>query len=153
MSDTLRLTETLVASASYEDTIEAVLQTGDAAWRVDFEDVSIELEFDQLSGRLALISELGKPPADRRLEVYEALLSYSLLWRETGAVRVGLGGADGALFLLVDTGVGDLLPARLADILGDFADKVRTWRDVVSVETLEAEASDRVDAGAPKLWA
>ncbi|GLI93868.1 type III secretion system chaperone [Methylocystis echinoides] len=144
MPELSRLTETIAESAKYEDSIVTVLQTGDAAWQVEFEDVSIELEFDADSGRLVLTGILGVPTPERRLAVFETLLSYALLWRETGFLRVGLGGADGALVLIADSGADGLLPAALAAMLGDFAEKIRVWRDFTVSET-------SVSAPAPAL--
>lgn len=137
MSESSRLTATIAESAKYEDTIALILQIGDAAWRVDFEDVSIELEFHELSGRLVLTGDLGAPTPERRLVVFQTLLSYALLWRETGFIRVGLGGADGALTMIADLGTDDLAPADLAAILENFAAKMRLWCDFVASDASE----------------
>ncbi|MGJ0506513.1 MAG: type III secretion system chaperone [Methylocystis sp.] len=153
MSELPSLTETIAGSAGYEDAITTILQTGDATWQVDFEDVSIELELDEGSGRLVLSAELGAPPPERRLAVFEALLSYALLWRDTGFVRAGLGGAEGVLVLIADTGVDGLHPAALAGILANFAEKIRIWRDFTVAETA-IPAPGAVDwHGHTRIWA
>lgn len=154
MSELSTLTETIAETARHEDAIATILQTGDAAWQVDFEDISIELEFDEGSGRLVVSAELGVPPPERRLAVFEALLSYALLWRDTGFLRAGLGGAEGALVLIGDTGAEGLQPAALAGILGNFAEKIRVLRQFTVAEAETTPAPVAVDwHGLTRIWA
>lgn len=153
MNELLRLTETITETGGLDDAIALILQKGDDVWQVDYEDVAIELEFHEATGRLVLSAELGVPPQERRLEVFEALLSYAMLWRETGCIRVGLGGSDGPLALMADLAADELLPATLAVALADFAAKVRVWRGyVIAQETQTAPLMAFLEE-IPRIWA
>jgi hypothetical protein len=68
---------------------------------------------------------------------------------------VGLGGADGVLVLMADSGSEGLQPAALARILGNFAEKVRVWRDfTVSEAAAPAPAPGAADwHGLTRIWA
>ena len=67
------------------------LEGGDYAVR--FDDVDVFVEWDAASARLVLSVEVATPPASRAASIYEALLAYNSLWRETGGLRLALTGA------------------------------------------------------------
>jgi len=47
--------------------------------------------------RMVFSSEIGTVADDQELPVYEALLCYNLLWKDTGGVKIGLAGPKGIL--------------------------------------------------------
>ena len=63
--------------------IEAVIQSEDKNWAIQFEDQSIiMLEWAERPDRVVLSSMLGIPSVAMQLSVYEALLCYNLLWKD-----------------------------------------------------------------------
>ncbi len=63
--------------------IEAVIQSEDKNWAIQFEDQSIiMLEWAERPDRIVLSSMLGIPSETMQLSVYEALLCYNLLWKD-----------------------------------------------------------------------
>lgn len=102
-----------------------VAQLSDDTWQVDYEDSpSIVIRLDEAAGRLALQSVLGQVPTARKLAVYEALLVYSVLWRETGGVRGALNG-EGEAMLLVDLILASVSESLLHRALDNFSVKAR----------------------------
>jgi hypothetical protein len=111
----------------------SVSQLGDETWGVVFEDETIvTLELDQDRGVLVLSGELGSPAASRKGEVCAALLNYTLLWRETGGVKMALGGEEDTAFQLYDLDCRDTSLVELQNVLENFADKARIWRSYVA---------------------
>jgi hypothetical protein len=124
----------------------SVSQLGDELWGVVFEDEAIiTLELDQDRSVLVLQSELGSPAPSRRAEVCSALLNYNLLWRETGGVKMALGGEENTAFQLYDLDCRDTSLVELQNVLENFAEKARIWRSYV------AGAGDAPVADAPPL--
>eukprot|EP01037_Dinobryon_pediforme_P024656 gene24656-26521_t len=99
--DTVRtlLTET----ATQESQIASLLQVGDATFEIDTEvGVTITLDYDGATGRLMLSADVGTPAANAREVLYDAMLNYGMLWRETGNVRLAVAGKNGQAVLLAD---------------------------------------------------
>ena len=64
--------------------IEAVIQNEEKNWAIQFEDQSIiTLEWSEKPERVVLTSLLGIPSESMQLSVYETLLCYNLLWKDT----------------------------------------------------------------------
>ena len=80
-----------------DDSIVACLKTQDGAYAIRFEDLDIFVEVEADRGRVVLSSEIGTPFHARAAEVYETMLSYNLLWRATGGLRMALTGRGGAM--------------------------------------------------------
>ena len=65
--------------------IETVIQNEDRDWAIQFEDQTIvTLEWADNPDKVVLSTILGKPTKKNQLSVYETLLCYNLLWRDTG---------------------------------------------------------------------
>ena len=122
------------ALGARNDEIEVITRNGDAQWSVGFDEdtvVTLDLVADQ--AKLVLSSPLGRPPTEQRLAAYEAMLSYNMLWLETGGVTIGLGGAHGELVQLFELNAADDLTLDLLDtVLVNFAGKARMWRRVIA---------------------
>ena len=115
------------------DEIEVISRNDDAQWSVGFDEdtvVTLDLVADQ--AKLVLSIPLGRPATDQRLATYEAMLSYNMLWPETGGVTMGLGGAHGELVQLFELNTTDLTPDLLDAVLVNFAEKARMWRRVIA---------------------
>lgn len=131
--------ESLAQSAPRVERIIAVIEAGEGAWTVAFEDdIACLVECVGDPACIALSIDLGKPPGHRTAEVHAAVLSYNLLWRETGGARIGLAGDERELVLMREFAASDvdddmLLPAvtRLADVGG-------WWAGFVASETTPA---------------
>ena len=69
--------------------IDAVVQTEDPSWAIQFSDETIVIiEPAEDPPRMVLSSELGSANESLQLPIYETLLCYNLLWRETGGVKI-----------------------------------------------------------------
>lgn len=108
--------------------INAVMQSEEGSWAVEFDDETVVLlDWAEQPNRLVLSSSLGQVRPEMRLKVYETLLSYNLLWQETGGVKTALGGPDGEASLLYEMFVDDLVLADLRTVLLNFAQLTRLW--------------------------
>lgn len=148
-----QLTEIITEAGNHDENIALIVRRSEGLWQVDDEDLGIELEFHEATGRLVLTADLGAPPRERRAEVYEALLSYAMLWRDTACVRAGLGGEGGELSLMADIGTEGLLPAALAEMLANFGEKSRLWRKYVSAEAMTPAPGRTYLEEAMQIWA
>lgn len=134
----------LVAEAgSHEEGILASVRTADGAHAIRFEDADVIAEWDGARNRLVLSSEIGSPPPGRAAHVYETLLSYNLLWRETGGLRMALTGPKGIVLQLVDLAGPEIEARTVAIVAANLAQRTVIWRAF-----LESEGSD-VAAPAP----
>jgi len=111
-----------------DDMILACIKTPDGAYAVRFEDVDVLVERDGDRDRIALSVEIGAPPPSRALEVYETLLSYNLLWRETGGVRMALTGRKGSVVQFVDLTGSEINPRSIATVAANLASLTEIWR-------------------------
>jgi hypothetical protein len=114
-----------------DDRILQVLQTGDESWAVRFEEVDVLIELDPETRRLMFSCELGLVPEERREEVYQLLLTYSLLWRETGGLRMALD-ADNQAIQLVDLHCSSLTTELLAIVLHNLEERTLLWREFIA---------------------
>ena len=116
------------------DDVAGVAQTGDNSWAVAYDDDTIvSFEFVAEQDKLVLSIDLGAAEESRRLAVYSALLSYNFLWRETGGVKMALGGDD--LYQLFELNAVGLTLTDLRNVLGNFVEKARAFRSFVAGET------------------
>ncbi len=80
--------------------IDAVIQTEDSSWAIQFVDeLVVMIEQLEHPDRMVFSSEIGTVADDQELPVYEALLCYNLLWKDTGGVKIGLAGPKGILIV------------------------------------------------------
>lgn len=83
--------------------IDAVIQTEDPSWAIQFVDeLVVMIEQLEHPDRMVFSSEIGTVADDQELPVYEALLCYNLLWKDTGGVKIGLAGPKGILIVTTE---------------------------------------------------
>ena len=118
--------------------IEAVIQSEDKNWAIQFEDQSIiMLEWSERPDRIVLSSMLGIPSEAMQLSVYEALLCYNLLWKDTGGVKMALAGPGGDLMLLYELYVDQLMLNDLQIVISNFSSISQVWSVYVTGESQE----------------
>ena len=114
-----------------DDGIEQVLRLDEQTWAVRFSDVDIEAEFDPPMQRLMLSADIGRPPPELQTRMYEVALTYSMLWRDTGGVRMAMSEAGGPLTHMVDLAAPALTTATMAVVLRNFNDRTLIWRQYI----------------------
>jgi hypothetical protein len=128
MTDMRNIRETMLELGQLDESVLEILQISDDCFAVRYEDVDVELEFDATSGRILLSTEIATPEPEKRLEIYETLLNYSLLWQETGGVRMALAGHGGPAIQMVDLDTAGLQPNLLRTVLANLVDRTIIWR-------------------------
>jgi len=113
--------------------ITEIEQSGESEWVVVFDD-GTGVIVEAMQSRLALSAAIGRPPIDRRFVVYESLLSFNALWRETDGARLALNGPNGDVMLVHEISAVELTSSGLQDALARFAELVALWRDYVTAE-------------------
>ena len=115
--------------------IEAVIQSEEKNWAIQFDDQSIvTLEWAEKPERVVLTSMLGVPSESMQLSVYETLLCYNLLWKDTGGVKMALSGPGGELVLLYELFTSDLSVNELQTVLSNFVSIAQVWSVYVTGE-------------------
>jgi hypothetical protein len=110
-----------------------VSQVDESLWTVRFEDSSALLvQWANTPARLVLSATLGRAQAEQQPALYEILLSYNLLWQETGGVRIGMDGPQGELTMIYDFFADLLSPSTLRTVVLNLANLARVWRAYVS---------------------
>jgi hypothetical protein len=117
--------------------IEAVVQLPEGDYVVHYDDIELTLDYDAESDRLMISADLGQAPFDKRLSVYTTMMNYSLLWRDTGGVRMALT-ADGTVVQMTDLSGPEVTVDLLDTVLRNFAAKARLMRAYVA----SGDASD-----------
>lgn len=117
-----------------DETILAVVRGADDRWAIRFDQTDVEAEYDEPTGRLMLSTDLGAPPPLRAAKVYEAVLTYGSLWRDTGGVRIALSRPGGELLQMAELAAADLTPAVLVTVAVNLQARTAFWRDFVSGE-------------------
>lgn len=112
--------------------IDAVVQTEEPSWAVQFSDETIIIiEAADDPSRMVISAELGTAAEAQQRTVYETLLCYNLMWRDSGGVKIGLAGPQGALIISTEFCVQGLTLADLQQELNAFLTIVRSWTDYV----------------------
>ncbi len=115
--------------------IEAVIQSEEKNWAIQFEDQSIVmLEWAENPDRVVLTAMLGVPSESMQLSVYETLLCYNLLWKDTGGVKMALSGPAGELVLLYELFASNLNRNELQTVLINFVSISQVWSVYVTGE-------------------
>jgi hypothetical protein len=130
-----------------DDTILACIKTQDGAYAIRFEEIDVLVERDGDRDRIALSVEIGTPRPSNALSVYEALLSYNLLWRETGGVRMALTGRQGAVVQFVDLTGPEINPTSIATVAANLAGLSEIWRTYIDSDGGEAAAPAPISTG------
>ena len=116
--------------------IEAVIQSEDKNWAIQFSDQSIVmLEWAEDPDRVVLTSLLGAPSESMQLSVYETLLCYNLLWKDTGGVKMALSGPGGDLVVIYELFSTDLTLGELQTVLTNFVSIAQIWTVYVTGES------------------
>lgn len=116
--------------------IEAVIQSEEKNWAIQFEDQSIVmLEWAESPDRVVLTAMLGTPSESMQLSVYETLLCYNLLWKDTGGVKMALSGPGGELILLYELFATDLDLGELQTVATNFTSIAQVWSVYVTGES------------------
>jgi hypothetical protein len=120
--------------------IDAIIQSEETSWAIQFGDESvIVIDWADHPPRLVLSATLGRPADDVRLTVYQSLLSYNLLWKETGGIKAAIAGPLGEAVLFCEFYANPLYEADLRERLLSFLDVAAVWRDYVGNESAAAE--------------
>lgn len=130
-----------------DDAILAVVKTPDGAYAVRFEELDVLVERDVDRDRIALSVEIGSPRASRALAIYETLLSYNLLWQETGGVRMALTGKGGNVVQFVDLTGSEINPVSIATVAVNLASLTEIWRAFLESEGSDLAAPEPVSTG------
>jgi hypothetical protein len=119
--------------------IEAVIQSEEKNWAIQFEDQSIVmLEWTDSPDRVVLSAMLGTASESMQLSVYETLLCYNLLWKDTGGVKMALSGPGGELVLLYELFASNLSLNELQTVLANFVSIAQVWSVYVTGESDQA---------------
>ena len=122
--------------------VEAVIQSEEKNWAIQFEDQSIVmLEWAESPDRVVLTAMLGIPSETMQLSVYETLLCYNLLWKDTGGVKMALSGPGGELVLLYELFTTNLNRNELQTVLINFVSIAQVWSVYVTGEGDQSASS------------
>jgi hypothetical protein len=128
MNELERINQIIADAGPLDTDIMAVVRTGDASWSVHYEHAHVDLDVDAGNDRLLLTANIGAPPEERRAALYETVLMYSLLRRQTGGVSMALTAPGGDIVQLIDVPVSQATPQSLAIVIGNLVDRTLTWR-------------------------
>lgn len=107
--------------------IDAVIQTEDPSWAIQFVDeLVVMIEQLEQPDRMVFSSEIGAVTDDQELPVYEALLCYNLLWKDTGGVKIGLAGPKGTLIVTSELLLDGLTLMSFQEALTNFTNIARS---------------------------
>lgn len=115
--------------------IEAVIQSEDKNWAIQFSDQSIVmLEWVETPDRIVLTALLGTPSESMQTSVYETLLCYNLLWKDTGGVKMALSSPGGDLVVIYELFSTDLSLGEFQTVLTNFVSIAQIWTMYVTGE-------------------
>ena len=112
--------------------IDAVVQTEEPSWAIQFSDETIII-IEAIEGpeRMVMSAEIGSADDAIQKPVYETMLCYNMMWRESGGVKIGLAGPKGALILSSDLCLEGLTLMDLQESMKRFVKIVRSWKNYV----------------------
>jgi len=93
------------------------------------------LEWAEQPDRVVLTTLLGTPSEAMQLSVYETLLCYNLLWKDTGGVKMALSGPGGDLVVIYELFSVDLTLGELQTVLTNFVSIAQIWTVYVTGES------------------
>lgn len=113
--------------------IDAVAQTEDPSWAIQFSDETVLLiEATEEPGRMVISADLGHTTESNQQLIYETLLCYNLLWRQTGGVKIGLAGPKGSLVISTEVSIEGMSLNDLQHDLLNFVAIVRSWSKYIA---------------------
>ncbi len=81
---------------------------------------------------MVISSEIGAASDQSQQSVYETLLCYNLMWRDTGGMKIGLAGPKGSLIISTDIALDGLMLSDLKEALDKFLSASRLWKTYVN---------------------
>ncbi len=81
--------------------------------------------------RIVISTELGAAAEAQQRTVYETMLCYNLMWRDSGGVKIGLAGPQGALIISTDVCIESLTLQELTQEIQRFLTIARSWTQYV----------------------
>jgi len=135
--------------------IDAIVQTEDPSWAIQFSDETIIiLEPADDPSRIVISTELGAAAEAQQRTVYETMLCYNLMWRDSGGVKIGLAGPQGALIISTDVYIQSLTLQELKQEIQRFLTIARSWAQYVGkADASEAPPLPGMEAGGFHLHA
>jgi hypothetical protein len=135
--------------------IDAIVQTEDPSWAIQFSDETIIiLEPADDPSRIVISTELGAAAEAQQRTVYETMLCYNLMWRDSGGVKIGLAGPQGALIISTDVCIQSLTLQELKQEIQRFLTIARSWAQYVGkADASEAPPLPGMEAGGFHLHA
>lgn len=134
--------------------IDAIVQTEEPSWAIQFSDEHIlVIEPADEPPRLAMSSELGAAPDGTEKPLYEAMLSYNLMWRDSGGLKVGLAGPKGSLIISWEISLDGMTLVELQAAIARFMKAVASWQRYVARADVEQVALPGMGAGGFHLHA
>jgi hypothetical protein len=119
-------------------------------WAIAFEtDLVVEIEHDELAGKLVLSAEIGTPPAGQAAAINRLLLQASGQRGEIGSSRMGLDAVDNIVWQIDDVFIGGLSLDAFVVFLREFADQAAHARTELG---LLAEPAKADSSAAPRLF-
>ncbi|NJN47321.1 MAG: type III secretion system chaperone [Candidatus Competibacteraceae bacterium] len=141
--------EILLETVPLLEGAQALLRQDDASWIMALDDeVTVEMHVDERLHKLVMCMSLGAVKDEQRTATYQVLLVANGLWRETGGLRFGLDAPDGEIEQCLDLNLNDIAVQYLIEILQDFVDRGRVWREIIArhgglkPERVEQQRSD-----------
>ncbi|MCA0325696.1 MAG: type III secretion system chaperone [Proteobacteria bacterium] len=153
--DTLgtRAGQRLITLCEMHNAVHELRVVGEDHWVMALDDgshVQAQLSNSTAGGpSVVLQAELGRPHERRRLEMAEALLSFNLLWADTGGMRAAMAGSDGQALLLLDLSL-DAGAEDWAAALGALLEHTAQWRGALP-QPPDADGADNSTLGMPPL--
>ena len=135
--------------------VDAIVQTEDPSWAIQFSDETIIiLEPADDPSRVVISTELGAAVEAQQRRVYETMLCYNLMWRDSGGVKIGLAGPQGALIISTDVCIEGLMLQDLKQEIERFLQIARSWTQYVGkADAGEAPPLPGMDSGSLHLHA
>lgn len=135
--------------------VDAIVQTEDPSWAIQFSDETIIIfEPADDPSRVVISTELGAAVEAQQRRVYETMLCYNLMWRDSGGVKIGLAGPQGALIISTDVCIEGLTLQDLKQEIERFLQIARSWTQYVGMaDAGEAPPLPGMDAGSVHLHA
>ncbi|NJN47762.1 MAG: type III secretion system chaperone [Candidatus Competibacteraceae bacterium] len=136
------------------DPERVVYREDQATWLFGFDETTIvAVIHDADQHRLVLQLELGSVPFDRQHSVYDLLLRYNFMWRESGGARMALDDEANVTFLF-ECPLFDLDAAQLQTIIGNFVHQGVQWFQLIQESSASETAATAPpqDAPQPPHW-
>ena len=146
MSDLQNLDDLLTAVAELAGLDEVIrVQEDQIVWLLGIDDQDTVLaQWQQATRRMMFTLEIGPLP-DRHCEHWlKEVLSYNLLWQQTGGARIGLLPPDNRLQLLFDVHAEQLGASQIVSVLDNLIQVANAWRNTLNADP-QASAEQAVD--------